>query len=208
LAGSSSTSSQVPFIDSSGLSYNASTNVLTSTFSGNLTGNVTGNADTATTATTATGATNININATTSTDTTTYPVLVGAASTGNQTPFLDSDAFYYNASTGVLKSNSFLTAVSNLPYAMCAGRTAALTTTANAVSSSAVTFPITFTTGAGNEPIVMVTPDASAASVLQQWMAAGISNTGFTLYWYRTNNTATTLMWQAIQMTSTSGPGS
>lgn len=72
---------------------------------GNLTGNVTGNADTATTATTATNATNINISATTSSDTTTSLVLVGAQSTGNQSPFIDS-GLSYNANTNTLSTDN------------------------------------------------------------------------------------------------------
>jgi len=72
---------------------------------GNVTGNLTGNADTATTATTATGATNINISATTSSDTTTSLVLVGAQATGNQLPFIDS-GLAYNASTNTLSTDN------------------------------------------------------------------------------------------------------
>lgn len=78
---------------------------LPATITSDIIGNVTGNADTATTAT---NATNIDINATTSTDTTTYPVLVGAASTGNQLPFIDNADLSYNASTGALSATSFV----------------------------------------------------------------------------------------------------
>ena len=59
----------------------------------------------ASTATTATGATNIDIDATSSTDTTTYPVLVGNNATGNQTPFIDNAGLSYNASTNTLNAN-------------------------------------------------------------------------------------------------------
>jgi hypothetical protein len=52
-------------------------------------------------ATTAFNANNINISATTSTDTTTSVVLVGNQSTGNQTPFIDS-GLQYNANTNIL----------------------------------------------------------------------------------------------------------
>jgi hypothetical protein len=69
---------------------------------GNVTGNVTGNADTATTAT---NATNINISATTSSDTTTSLVLVGAQATGNQSPFIDS-GLAYNANTNTLSTDN------------------------------------------------------------------------------------------------------
>lgn len=69
---------------------------------GNVTGNVTGNADTATTAT---NANNINISATTSSDTTTSLVLVGAQATGNQSPFIDS-GLAYNANTNTLSTDN------------------------------------------------------------------------------------------------------
>ena len=68
---------------------------------GNVTGNVTGDL-----AGTATNATNINISATTSSDTTTSVVLVGSQTTGNQTPFIDS-GLNYNASTNALSADSF-----------------------------------------------------------------------------------------------------
>lgn len=63
---------------------------------GNVTGNVTGDVSG-----TATNATNINISATTSSDTTTSLVLVGAQATGNQSPFIDS-GLAYNANTNTL----------------------------------------------------------------------------------------------------------
>jgi hypothetical protein len=75
---------------------------VTGNLTGNVTGNVTGNADTATTAT---NATNINISATTSSDTTTSLVLVGAQSTGNQSPFIDS-GLAYNANTNTLSTDN------------------------------------------------------------------------------------------------------
>ena len=74
---------------------------LTGTYSIDIDGN-------AATATTATGATNIDIDATTSTDTTTYPVLVGANTTGNQVPFIDNAALSYNASNGTLSALKFV----------------------------------------------------------------------------------------------------
>lgn len=70
---------------------------------GNVTGNVTGNADTATTAT---NANNINISATTSSDTTTSVVLVANQATGNQAPFIDS-GLNYNANTNALSADTF-----------------------------------------------------------------------------------------------------
>ena len=75
---------------------------LTGNVTGNVTGNLTGNADTATTAT---NATNINISATTSSDTTTSLVLVGAQATGNQSPFIDS-GLAYNANTNTLSTDN------------------------------------------------------------------------------------------------------
>jgi hypothetical protein len=59
----------------------------------------------ASTATTATGATNINISTTNgnTSDSTLYPVLVGANATGNQLPHIDTGAFSYDASTDTLK---------------------------------------------------------------------------------------------------------
>lgn len=80
----------------------------TSITSSAFVGPLTGNADTATTATTATGATNVNVNATTSTDATAFPLLVGAAATGNQLPFIDNLDLSYNANTGALSATSFV----------------------------------------------------------------------------------------------------
>lgn len=86
------------------LTYNPSSNTLTATtFSGNAT-----TATSATTATTATNANNINISATTSTDTSTSIVLVGAQTTGNQLPFIDS-GLAYNANTDLLVVGSATT---------------------------------------------------------------------------------------------------
>lgn len=67
---------------------------------GNLTGNVTGNVTG-----TATNADNINISATTSSDTTTSLVLVGNQATGNQSPFIDS-GLAYNANTNTLSTDN------------------------------------------------------------------------------------------------------
>ncbi len=75
---------------------------VTGNLTGNVTGNVTGNADTATTAT---NANNINISATTSSDTTTSLVLVGSQATGNQLPFIDS-GLAYNANTNTLSTDN------------------------------------------------------------------------------------------------------
>ena len=72
---------------------------------GNVTGNLTGNVTGDVTGT-ATNATNINISATTSSDTTTSLVLVGSQATGNQSPFIDS-GLSYNADTNVLTAGGF-----------------------------------------------------------------------------------------------------
>lgn len=57
------------------------------------------------------GASQVNVSATTSSDTTTYPLLVGAASTGNQTPFVDT-GLSYNANTDALTATTFVGALS------------------------------------------------------------------------------------------------
>jgi hypothetical protein len=86
-------------INSSGL--NVTGVVTATTFSGNLSGNAT----TAGFATTATNANNINISSINSTDTSTYVVLVGNVTTGNQSPFIDS-ALIYDANTDTLNTNA------------------------------------------------------------------------------------------------------
>lgn len=92
----------------------------------------------ATTATTATGATNINISTTNGngSDSTLYPVLVGANSTGNQLPHIDSGAFSYDASTdtlnigtsGVTSGKIFLESSGGGDVSIQAGATATSTT--------------------------------------------------------------------------------
>ena len=72
---------------------------------GNVTGNLTGNVTGDVTGT-ATNATNINISATTSSDTTTSVVLVANQATGNQAPFIDS-GLNYNANTNALSADTF-----------------------------------------------------------------------------------------------------
>jgi hypothetical protein len=74
-------------------------------------GNFSAGTITATLSGTASAATQIDIDATTSSDTSTYPVLVGAASTGNQTPFVDT-GLSYNASTNALTATTFVGALS------------------------------------------------------------------------------------------------
>lgn len=91
-----------------GLTYNASSGrLVTAEFQGNLIGT----ADLATNATTAASATTavaVTISAATATDTTTYPVLVGAATATSQAPFIDNVDLSYNASTGALSAVSFV----------------------------------------------------------------------------------------------------
>ena len=95
------------YTHAAGLTYNGSSGVLTlNTVIANLTGTA-DNATLAATATVATGATNIDISSVTSTDGTTFPVLVGASSTGNQLPFIDNADFSYNANTGTLSATAF-----------------------------------------------------------------------------------------------------
>lgn len=93
--------------DSTGtFTYNPSTDTLVVT-------NITGNASTATTAT---NANNINISTTSgnTSDTTMYPILVGANTTGNQIPHTDISGLSYNASTNVLYANGAFSADPNV----------------------------------------------------------------------------------------------
>ena len=95
------------YTQAAGLTYNGSSGTLVTTLViANLTGTAT-NATLAATATVAVGATNIDISSTTSSDGTTYPVLVGAIATGNQLPFIDNTSFSYNASSGTLSADVF-----------------------------------------------------------------------------------------------------
>jgi hypothetical protein len=80
---------------------------VTGSIIGNVTGNTTGDVTG-----TATNATNINISATTSTDTTTSIVLVANQSTGNQSPFIDS-GLSYNADTNALTASTFIGTLNN-----------------------------------------------------------------------------------------------
>lgn len=102
-------------IDNNSLTYNPGSNTLTADI---FNGALTGNASTATTATNATTATTANtaskvtIDPVTSTDTTTYLVLVGNNSVGAQTPFIDNTNLSYNASTNTLTTTTFSGALS------------------------------------------------------------------------------------------------
>jgi len=154
LVANQATGNQAPHIDA-GLTYNASTNALTAT---TFVGALTGNADTATTATTATGATNINISTITgnTSDTTLYPVMVGASSTGNQLPHIDS-VLVYNASTDTLTATTFSGALSgNATTATTA--TTATNVTVTQSSTNATYYPLMSTTsGTGDKAPVLGT---------------------------------------------------
>jgi len=132
-------SSQALKVDTSTLSYVPSTNNLTATtFTGALSGN----------ATSATNATNINISATTSSDTTTSVVLVGSQSTGNQSPFIDS-GLTYNAGTNNLTATTFTGALSGNATSATTATTAtnATNTAITNTTTSASTHYITFVDG-------------------------------------------------------------
>ena len=92
-------------------------NIAADSITGSLQGDVDG------TATNATNATNINISATTSTDTSTSVVLVANQATGNQSPFIDS-GLVYNANTNALTATTFvggLTGTASTAAALTAG---------------------------------------------------------------------------------------
>lgn len=97
----STTSGQTVRVDTD-LTYDPRNNLLTVP---NLTVSNTLNATVSST-TNATNATNINISATSSSDTSTSVVLVASQTTGNQAPFIDS-SLAYNASTGTLTASNF-----------------------------------------------------------------------------------------------------
>ena len=109
----------------------------------------------ATTATTATNANNINISTTdgNTSDTTMYPVFVGANTTGNQLPHTDVSGFSYNASTNAISTGSIsltgalsavttITGISGTTLAISAGGTSG---TASSLTGGANTS----TTGVG-----------------------------------------------------------
>jgi hypothetical protein len=91
----------------------------------------------ASTATTATNATNINISTTdgNTSDTTLFPVLVGAATTGNQLPHIDSAVLSFNATTNTLSSTAFAGALNGTVGATTAS-TGAFTTLSASTSVS------------------------------------------------------------------------
>jgi hypothetical protein len=96
-----------------------------------------GSASTASTATTATNATNINISTTNgnSGDSTLFPVLVGAAATGNQLPHIDSGVLSFNGSTNILSSTGFAGALNGTVGATTANTGAFTTLSASSTVS-------------------------------------------------------------------------
>jgi len=83
----------------------------------------------------------INISATTSTDTTTQVVLVGAAATGNQLPFIDS-GLTYNANTNTLTAAGFVgDLVGNADTATSATSATSATTSAALTNGGALNTP-------------------------------------------------------------------
>lgn len=136
----------------------------------NFRGALIGNADTATTAT---NATNININTTTgnASDTTLYPVLVGAASTGNQLPHIDSGVLTFNASTNILSSTGFAGALNGTVGATTASSGAFTTLTASGAvtlspSSAAVAISPTGTGTVAISPAGALTINPTTASTI------------------------------------------
>lgn len=91
------------------LTYNASTNTLTAgTFSGAFSGNGSALTNITVSYADSSGVTNqVKLSATTSTDATTYPVLVGNNSTTAQNVFIDNATLSYDASTNTLSATNF-----------------------------------------------------------------------------------------------------
>jgi len=142
---------------------------LTGTYAIDISGTA-ATATSATSATTATGATNIDIDATTSTDITTYPVLVGANTTGNQVPFIDNADLSYNASTGALSAVSFVGDGSSLTALNATQLTSGTVPAARLSEASAANIR----SGAAN---VLVTP----AEVQNALAVVTLTDTGGTL---------------------------
>ena len=100
-------------VGSSNFTFNGSTLSITGNVTAtSFTGSLSGSATTSTTSTTADTASKITIDPVTSTDTTTYPVLVGNNSVGAQSPFIDNTNLSYNASTNTLTTTTFSGALS------------------------------------------------------------------------------------------------
>ena len=120
---------------------------------GNVTGNVTGNLTG-----TATNANNINISATTSSDTSTSVVLVADQSTGNQSPFIDS-GLSYNADTNALTASTFVGALSGNASSATQLQTSRTFTITGVVDAPAVSF-----NGTGNVELVTTLDDNSVTT--------------------------------------------
>jgi hypothetical protein len=118
-------------------------------------------ASTATTATTATGATNINISTIdgNTSDTTMYPVLVGALSTGNQLPHTDA-GISYNASTNALTLGQNGVALGSIIFA----NSSAGGTTTLGVPVNSGTFTFTLPSSNGNTQNLLTTNGAGLTS--------------------------------------------
>ena len=128
---------------------------------GNITGNITGNTSGNVTGDlngTATNATNINISATTSSDTTTSVVLVANQSTGNQSPFIDS-GLSYNADANTLTATTFSGALSGNASSATQLQTSRTFTITGVVDAPAVSF-----NGTGNVNLVTTLDDTSVTT--------------------------------------------
>ena len=136
----------------------------------NFRGALVGNASTATTATTATGATNVNVSTTDGNtgDTTMYPLLVAANSTGNQLPHIDGAGLSYNATTNALSATQFVGAHDG----MVGSVTPAAGTFTSLTASSANVNVILSPTGTGT---VAISP--AGALTINPTTASTINNT-------------------------------
>jgi hypothetical protein len=133
-------------------------------------------AGTATTATTATGATNINISTTNgnAADTTMYPVLVGAASTGNQLPHIDSAGITYNASTNALTASLFAGALNGTVGATTPNTGAFTTVTVGTITLDDVRETIATVTYAAT-----ITPDVANGTVQKVTLTGNVTFSAF-----------------------------
>ncbi len=121
---------------------------VTGNITGNVIGNVTGNVTG-----TATNATNINISATTSSDTSTSVVLVANQSTGNQSPFIDS-GLSYNANTNTLTASTFIGTLNNTLTLNTSGTGLSGSTSYNNSGASTFTVTSNATSSLGGNTIV------------------------------------------------------
>jgi len=95
-------------VGSSNLTFDNSTLSITGNVTAtSFTGSLSGSATTAVTSTTADTASKITIDPVTSTDTTTYPVLVDSNNVGAKPAFIDGGNLSYNASTNTLTTTTF-----------------------------------------------------------------------------------------------------